>query len=385
MRHEFPRCDEAPTRRRDIDADPDERWTLSIIKNDAPNTDGVNKAAKQSAATAQEALTWAKQVYSDGANERAAASALDTKVANAQLEGMSFATEQAREAAARNKSTFQPIEDRIATEAMAYDTPARRAEAAARAGADVESMAGMAVQDMNRDLLRRGGSVDDGSARGGALDLALGKARARASASDSAVRNVEAQGQARMMDAAGLGRGVVGSQATQQQIASTTGNAAVGAAGAGLAAGQSGNQVMQAGFGQALQGTNQAGSLYGQAAGLQNQARGQDLAFLGSVFGSFMSDKRKKKGTGKKANPDEALAEINQLPVEKDWQYDPAKGGPNDGGVPHTGPMAQSVRAEMGERVAPGGTQIDIVSMNGKILAGMQALTKRVERLEGVN
>lgn len=390
MRHDFPRCDEAPTRRRDIDADPAERWALSIIKNDAADTSGVNKAAKQSANTAQEALTWAKQVYAEGAPARDATAALDSKVANAQLEGMTFATEQAREAAARNKSTFQPIEDRIASEAMAYDTPARRAEAAARAGADVESMAGMAVQDMNRDLLRRGGSVDDGSARGGALDLALGKARARASASDSAVRNVEAQGQARMMDAAGLGRGVVGSQATQQQIASTTGNAAVGAAGAGLAAGQSGNQVMQAGFGQAMQGYGQAGSLYGQAAGLQNQARGQDLAFLGSMFGSYTnmlrpvaSDENKKKRTGKKANPDEALAEINQLPVEKDWEYDPAKGGPDDGGVPHTGPMAQSVHATMGGGVAPGGTEIDLISMNGKLIAGMQALTRRVQKLEG--
>lgn len=388
MRRDIPWCDESLTRRHDIDADPAERRTLSIIKNDAPDTSGVNKAAKQSAATAQEALAWAKQVYADGAGERAAASALDAKVANAQLEGMDFATQKARADDQRYRTMFQPVENQLVTDAMSYDTPARRAEAAARAGADVESMAGMAVQDMNRDLLRRGGSIDDGGARGGALDLALGKARARASASDSAVRNVEAQGHARMMDAAGLGRGVVGSQATQQQIAAQTGNAAVGAAGAGLAAGQSGNQVMQTGFNQALGGFGQSGSLYGQAASLQNQARGQDLALLGSAMGMFNlsnapSDKNKKKKTGKKANPDEALAEINQLPVEKDWEYDPSKGGPDDGGIPHTGPMAQNVRATMGEQVAPGGTQIDLVSMNGKLVAGMQALTRRIEKLEG--
>jgi hypothetical protein len=383
VRRDIPWCDEALTRRHDIDADPAERRTLSIIKNDAPDTSGVNKAAKQSAATAQEALAWAKQVYADGAGERAAASALDAKVANAQLEGMDFATQKARADDQRYRTMFQPLEDQLVADARGFDTPERRAEAAARAGADVESMAGMAVQDMNRDLLRRGGSIDDGGARGGALDLALGKARARASASDSAVRNVEAQGHARMMDAAGLGRGVVGSQATQQQIAAQTGNAAVGAAGAGLAASNSGNQVMQTGFNQALAGTGQSGSLYGQATGLQNQARGQDLAFLGSVFGSVMSDKNKKKKTGKKANPDAALAEINQLPVEQDWEYDPAKGGPDDGGIPHTGPMAQSVRATMGEQVAPGGTQIDMVSMGGKLIAGMQALTRRIERLEG--
>lgn len=382
MRPDFPTCDAVPTRRHDIDADPRERAVLAIIKNSAPDTSGVNKAAKQSANTAAEALAWAKQVYAEGSPARDAAATLDNQVANAQLEGMTFATQQAREQDARNKATFQPIEDRLAADALSYDTPARRAEAAARAGADVEAQAGQAMQEMNRDILRRGGSIDDGGARGNALDLALGKARARTAASDAAVRNVEAQGHARMMDAAGIGRGVVSNQATQQQIATSTGNSAVDAANAGVGVGQSGNAVMQQGFGQAMQGYGQSGSLYGQAVGLQNQQRGQDLAFLSNAMNLFASDKNKKKRTGKKADGDEALEEINKLPIEEGWQYDPSKGGPDDGGMPHTGPMAQEVRASMGEAVAPGGTQIDAISMNGKLLAGMQALTKRVEKLE---
>jgi hypothetical protein len=44
--------------------------------------------------------------------------------------------------------------------------------------------------------------------------------------------------------------------------------------------------------------------------------------------------------------------------------------------------MAQRVRQTMGEEVAPGGKAIDVVSMNGKLIAGMQALTKRVARIE---
>lgn len=64
------------------------------------------------------------------------------------------------------------------------------------------------------------------------------------------------------------------------------------------------------------------------------------------------------------------------------WSYDPAKGGPDEGGRKHTGPMAADVQASMGDAVAPGGKVINLVDMNGKLLAGMQALTKRVEKVE---
>ena len=36
----------------------------------------------------------------------------------------------------------------------------------------------------------------------------------------------------------------------------------------------------------------------------------------------------------------------------------------------------------MGDRVAPGGRQIDLVSMNGKLMASMQELSKRVKKIE---
>lgn len=357
-------------------------FTCYIVKNSAPSTKGVNQAAVMSAQTAQDALNWAKQVYADEAPARQAAADLDRRVADAQIAGMDAATAQATRDAERRRTVFDPIEDRIASEAMNYDTPARRAEAAARASADVEAESGRAMSELRSNALRYGGNFDDGAARGGMVDLALGKARARAGAADSAVRSVEAQGHARRMDAAGIGRGVVSSQATQQQIATQSGNSAVGANMAGLNAIQSGHGVMQTGFGQAMQGYGQAGSLYGQAAQIRNQARGQDLNFMSSIFGSVMSDKRKKKGTGKAANDDKALAEVNATPVHDGWKYDPAKGGPDDGGVPHTGPMAQDVHATMGETVAPGGKVIDLVDMNGKLMAGMQALTKRLERVE---
>lgn len=357
-------------------------FTCYIIKNKAPDTRGVNQAAVTSANTAQQALEWAQRTYTEEAPARQAAAELDRRVAESQVAGMDFATEQARQDAERRRTVFNPIEDRLAADAMNYDTPERRAEAAGRAAADVETAAGNALTEMRRDTLRRGGSIDDGAARGGMVDLALGKARARVGASDAASRAVEAQGHARMMDAAGIGRGVVSSQATQQQIASQSGAGAVSAANASLGATMAGHNTMQTGFQQNLAGVGQSGSLYGQAANIRNTSRGQDLDFVSNIFSSAMSDKTKKKKTGKAANDDVALAEINETPVQEGWEYDPAKGGIDDGGMPHTGPMAQDVRAKMGEKVAPGGKVIDLVSMNGKLMAGMQALTKRIERIE---
>jgi len=194
-----------------------------------------------------------------------------------------------------------------------------------------------------------------------------------------------------------------------------------------LTAQQSGVPNMNAGYAGATAANKSAGQLYGSAAdgfGVLNATQTAGIGNLGSAIGSlaktgygpsivnymanigstggpsgfdaggynagsntfhdptYASDENIKSGTGKKASPDKALAEINATPVQKDWRYDPAKGGPDDGGMPHTGPMAQAVQKHMGNNVAPGGKRIDIASMNGKMLAGMQEITRRLSKLE---
>jgi hypothetical protein len=95
------------------------------------------------------------------------------------------------------------------------------------------------------------------------------------------------------------------------------------------------------------------------------------------------SDESIKSNTGKPADTKKALAELDATQVDDGWRYDEAKGAPaGSGGAEHTGPMAQQVRKTMGEKVAPGGKQIDIVSMNGKLMASMQELSKRMKKVE---
>lgn len=352
-----------------------------------PDTGGINNAALLSANTGKDALDWFKGVYADQAPQRNAAAALDQQVGQQQLASMQFATDQAQKAATRNETVVQPMEDKIFADAQGYDTPERRAAAGAEAQASVEGNFGRAQEGVTREIMRRGGTMGDASSSALMQDAALEKAKAITGATAGATRNVEAQGHARMMDAAGLGHGVVGNQATQQQVATNAGTAATGAAGAGLAATMSGNSTMGQGFTTALQGYGQMGNLFGQAAGVQSQTRGQDLNFYSKAMESAtkvygMSSKKLKKNTGKTADGGAALDQIDALDVKDGWQYDPAKGGPDDGGVPHTGPMAEDVQATMGNKMAPGGKMIDLVGMSGKLIASMQELSKRVKKLE---
>ena len=118
--------------------------------------------------------------------------------------------------------------------------------------------------------------------------------------------------------------------------------------------------------------------MYGQAAQLGQQDSGLgDLASIGmsaaKLFGK--SDKAKKKDI-KKVSDEKALQAIEKTPVS-DWQY---KDGVADGGK-HTGPMAQDVRKNMGEKAAPGGKVLDLVTMNGVTMAGIAALSRKVDKL----
>jgi hypothetical protein len=61
----------------------------------------------------------------------------------------------------------------------------------------------------------------------------------------------------------------------------------------------------------------------------------------------------------------------------KQWDYKPGMG---DGGT-HIGPMAQTVNKYLGEKAAPGGNAIDLISMNGVSMKSIAALSRKVDKL----
>lgn len=363
------------------------------ICSSGPDTSGINEAAKANAAISKEALDWYKQTYADQAPARAQAADTAKQVSDAQIKGMTFATQQAQDDKAYTDTTFRPLEKGIVADAAAYDTPEKEAAAAQSAQADVNRAADAGNDALQRNLGRSG--VAPGSAKAMSLmqDATINQAAAAAGAGTTAARNVQQQGYARKMDAAGLGRNLPSSQATQQQIAASTGTAAAGTAGASLAATTSGNGLMGQGFTTAISGNQSAGNLFGQAAGIEQKAQDSTMQGIGGLAAlgtklymnpaaAVASDKNIKSGTGHMVNAAKALKQIEDTPVHDGWTYDPAKGGPNDGGQKHVGPMAQDVRKTMGNATAPGGKKIDIVSMNGRMMAAVQELSKRVKSLE---
>ncbi|MDP2005525.1 MAG: hypothetical protein Q8K45_07585 [Rubrivivax sp.] len=376
------------------------RSGLLLHCSDAPNTDGMNAAAVMSAQLGQEALDWYKAKDAEAKPLRDAAGAKAIEVADQQLASSKANDALAADYANYNKTTFRPLEQGIVADAAAFDTPERRQAAADEAMAGVNSGAAAMRSARARALAASG--INPGSVRSmAALDgQDVEQASALSSASFNARKGVETTGFARKMDAASLGRGLASSQATSAGLALTAGNNAVGNAQAPVTMANQGTATHGAGFNTAIQGQGQAGGLYGQSAQIASKDNGMWGA-LGGIAGQFAGSRDGSKliadgisalsDVNMKADirpedPERALQEVVSTPVSN-FKYDPAKLAAQ--GIPQsevnpgesTGPMAQDVAANMGEDAAPGGKRLNLVTMNGKTMAAIQALDKKVNRL----
>lgn len=357
-----------------------------ICGGNAPDTSGMNAAAQQQAALSKEALDWYKQEYAKEAPQRQQAQLTQQHLAESEMVGMNQANADAADLSNRRRTVAQPLEDKIIADAQAYDTPERRAQARAAAAAGVESSFDRAGQEQQRQLARAGMSDSMSPAAMAALqqDQSLAKARTMSGATYNADQQVEQQGHARMVDAAGLTKGIVGNQATLQGVANSAGGAASSATTAGLAASTSGTPMMQAGFSSAMQGNQSSGNLYGQVAQIQakeNQGQlGSTMAGVGGIMqglGAMGYSSKKLKMEKEPISDDEALAKTNRLSVES-WKY---KDGVADGGE-HVGPYAEDVQREFGDDAAPNGDMVDMKAMAGHNGQAIAALAKQVEEAE---
>jgi hypothetical protein len=78
-------------------------------------------------AAVQEQLEWAKQIYGETADERAAATAVADQVSRSQLEAQNLQNKVAQAGYEDYTSTYRPLEQKLVADAQAYDTPERRA------------------------------------------------------------------------------------------------------------------------------------------------------------------------------------------------------------------------------------------------------------------
>lgn len=348
----------------------------------------IGRAAKKQAELAEESLAWFKSEYAATEGDRLAAQKRANEIGDFQLGQMREQDQRADELYAFDKQYTRPIQERLATEALNYDTPERRQAAAAAAAADVQMASSNQQGVLSRNLARAGVNPAAAQSVQAQQAASLQTAANTAGAMNNARTQVENTGYQRMVGAANGGAQVAGRADQAAGMAGNAGTAAIGASSAALGARTAGLGGMQTAYNSAGQMLGQSGNLYAQNAQLKAQGDGAIWGALGQAAGMAgmyalgASDKNIKSGTGKKADGAAALEAIEATPVDAGWTYDPAKGGPDDGGQPHTGPMAQDVAATMGEKVAPGGKAIDLISMNGVTMAAVQEVSKRLKKIE---
>lgn len=255
--------------------------------SDSPDYSGMNRAAEANAAIAKEALDFYKQEYEDTRPQREATQARANEVSDAQLLAQQQQNEITKDYADYQKNTFRPLEQKMVDAAQLFDTAQRRDQAAAEAVADVELAQGANMAALNRNVARSGGTMSGNQAMALAGDAALAGTKMRAGAANTARRNVETLGYARMADAANLGRNLASNQATSAGVALQQGNSAVGNSTTANATGMSGAGLMGQGFSTAIQGNQSAGSLYGQAAQGQATSSAGAASGMGAAIGGI--------------------------------------------------------------------------------------------------
>lgn len=263
----------------------------SMGGSSSPDMSGANAAALQQANLSADQLAWAKQIYADTAPDRAKATQQASDIADASLASMKQNDQISKDYYDYQTGTFRPLEQSIVSDAENYDTPERRAAAAAAAGSDVEQNLAAQRGATMRAMERTGVDPSSGKMASMAGSMDLGAAKLKAGAANAARTQVETLGAAKMMDAASLGRGLPANQATSAGVALTAGNNSVAQQNQSLAAATSGQSILNAGYNGAQSGLAGAGQTYNGIYGNQIKVNSSNDAMygaLGSMAGAYL-------------------------------------------------------------------------------------------------
>lgn len=255
----------------------------------------------------------------------------------------------------RYQSVYQPLEDQFIADAQSYDSPERRATAAAEAVGDVRQQAELSRDASARRLTSMG--VNPASGRFGAEEARAGTAEALAAAGagNMARRQVEAKAEGMQANAINMGKGLAVNPATSMGLS---------------------NNASSSGFSGAMQGYGQQGNLLNTQYQQQMQSYGanqQMLGSLGSAIGTFAMMSSKEMKTDKK-QVFGILDAVKEMPVEK-WTY---KEGAGDGKT-HVGTYAEDFKEKTG---LGNGREISIIDALGVNMGAIKELAAEVDALK---
>jgi len=233
--------------------------------------------AKEMAGVARSQLAWEK--------ERAARQdPMVEKIVNQQIQAGAQNAQRSDDQWKIYQDLFKPVEERMVSDAMNFDSPERKERMAAEAGADV-TRGYAASRDQNTRAMAAMG-INPASGRFAGLDNenAIAQARDTSGAMNQARRNTEMQGIALRTGAAQFGRNMPNTGIAADSAALNAGNSAVG----NLANNSQIRNANQAAamnwFGGATQGNNSAGSLMNSLYGNQLNAYQTQAGILGGAM-----------------------------------------------------------------------------------------------------
>lgn len=344
--------------------------------------------ANSSKESAQIMATLGEKQLAESQRQYDANSGIAKQVVGAQLDIMQQTADQGKEYYDYAKSTFRPVEEGLVKDAADFSTAGAKEQFARSAAADLEGQQANEQAQSDRAMAAMGVNPNSGRFAGMKRAQTILNSGARAGATSSARVQADNLAFAKRMDVAGLGRNLPGASVAAYGAATGAGNSAVG------------NQMAPGG--QLLSGMAQGANITGAGLSIQNQglsaiagAQGGDyrarLSADATQFGSMLSGlgaigtgvgalavfSSKKLKTDKRP-ADQALNGVRNLNIGK-WKY---KKGVADGGE-HVGPYAEDVHKEFGNKVAPGGKMIDMISMQGVMLKAIQELDGKVASLAG--
>jgi len=222
----------------------------------------IGQAAKLNAETAAQALTWYKDVYTNELlpmqreQQDMTRTLVDRYLANMEKQ-QQFAEEQN----AYYEKTFKPIEERMAKDAMEYDSEGNIQRRSGIASANVAQQFSNAQQETARNLSRYGLNPNSSAFAATNERLMRESALGRAGAATGAAFDTMDRGIALRAGAANFGRNMPNTASNFYSNANASGANATNASATNMnSAIQAGNFAGQ-GFNTAIQGNNSAGNL----------------------------------------------------------------------------------------------------------------------------
>ena len=235
--------------------------------NYAPLMQASREATQVMGGLGREQLAFSRQQYEE-------LSPILRGIASSQQAAQQQQMQQAQDYYNYMQSTFRPVEQNLVQQAQKFNTEQYREQLASQAAADAGRAFAQTQAASQRAMGAMGVNPNSGRFASMQTQANLGLAAQRAAAMTGTRQQAQQMGYARMLDAAGLGRGLSGASTAAYQ----------GATGAGTAAG---NMYMAPGN-QYMAGMNQAGQTMGQGyqlglGGLGNVLNAQGQAYSASL------------------------------------------------------------------------------------------------------